>query len=134
MKMINNDVIDALFDAAHDSKRLRAHLNLHTSYEEKVQRVLIALVKGIFVEPHYHELDTQWEMFTVLRGTLEVKLYSEIGEIKSSILVGEQQSTGIIQFEPNQIHSVECISDEALLLEVKEGPFLPERAKCFPEF
>ncbi|MDW2113362.1 WbuC family cupin fold metalloprotein [Vibrio sp. 1731] len=125
---------DELFVEAEKSSRRRSHLNLHACYEDKVQRLLIAMVCGSYVEPHYHELPHQWELFTVLQGIVRVDNYSKCGEILSSRYLGEGQDSMMVTVQPHEIHSVECISDKALLLEVKEGPFEPKFAKTFPKF
>ncbi|MFH4896456.1 WbuC family cupin fold metalloprotein [Vibrio diabolicus] len=129
MKSYSDKYLSALFDSASSSPRKRSHLNLHKSYDEKVQRLFIALTKGSFVEPHYHELAHQWEMFVVLKGVIKVKHYNTDGNILSELLVGEEQKTKVVEFRPGDIHSVECISDTALMLEIKEGPFNPDFAK-----
>ncbi len=125
--------LDELFLEAEESSRRRSHLNLHSSYEDKVQRLLIAMVCGSYVEPHYHELSHQWELFTVLKGVVRVNHYSNTGEIESSRLLGEGQDSMMVTIHPSEIHSVECITEKALLLEVKEGPFDPKFAKVFPK-
>ncbi|OOE78659.1 metalloprotein [Salinivibrio sp. PR6] len=129
MKEYSDESFSALFDDAEKSERKRAHLNLHANYDEKVQRLFIALVKGSYVAPHYHELDHQWEMFVVIHGIVEVTLYDGDGKVKQKLAAGDGQSGKVIEIDPRDIHSVECISEKALLLEVKEGPFDPEKAK-----
>ena len=131
MKYIDKVLLDNLYNEAEKSERLRSHLLFHKSHEDKVQRLLIALVKDSYVEPHYHELPHQWEMFIVLEGQVEIKLYNYSGEIKESFLVGENTNTLIVNLDPNEIHSLKCISQKALILEVKEGPFDPNYAKKF---
>lgn len=126
--------VDNLFKEAKQSDRLRAHLNLHSSYQDKVQRLLIGLLQGSFVEPHYHSEPQQWEMFVVLNGVIEFCTYSHDGIELSSEWIGENQDSSMLQIEPNEIHSVKCMSDKALMLEIKEGPFNPENAKTFPVF
>ncbi|AUI85132.1 metalloprotein [Vibrio azureus] len=129
MKVYSNDSLLTLFQAAEVSPRKRAHLNLHTSYDEKVQRLFIALTKGSYVEPHYHEHSHQWEIFVVIHGLIRVCHYNMNGSIVSELLVGDGESAKVIEFLPNEIHSVECLSEQALLLEFKEGPFNPQFAK-----
>ncbi|MGR5531575.1 WbuC family cupin fold metalloprotein [Vibrio alfacsensis] len=129
MKVYGNDSLSTLFQAAEISPRKRAHLNLHASYDEKVQRLFIALTKGSYVEPHYHELSHQWEMFVVIHGLIRVCHYNSDGGIVSELLVGDGERAKVIEFLPNDIHSVECLSETALMLEIKEGPFRPEFAK-----
>lgn len=134
MRLIDNSTLETLFSEANKSERLRSHYLLHHSHNDKVQRLLIALVKGSYVEPHCHELSTQWEMFLVIEGQIKVTLYNESGTIQRVFLAGTETNTSIVEFSPHEIHSVECLSTRALMLEVKEGPFDPAFAKKFPQW
>lgn len=134
MQLIDNIQLQNLFEEAVRSERLRSHLLLHHSHQDRVQRLIIAMVEGSYVEPHYHELPHQWEMFSVLEGVIKVTLYASDGEIIRSFKAGPGKEVSIIEFAPGDIHSIECISPTALLLEIKEGPFDPEYAKAFPQW
>jgi len=129
MRKITQSDIELLFEQASNSPRKRAHLNLHTSFDDKVQRLYIALLEGSYVEPHYHALAHQWEMFIVQSGVLNVTLHHKDGSVISSCLVGDEQDTQAIEFKPGDVHSVECVSEHALMLEIKEGPFVEMHAK-----
>lgn len=129
MRKITQADIKTLFEQANHSPRKRAHLNLHASFDEKVQRLYIALLKGSYVEPHYHELVHQWEMFIVQSGVLKVTLHNKDGSVISSFLVGDGQDVQSVEFQPGDVHSVECVSEQALMLEIKEGPFIEKHAK-----
>lgn len=131
MRLIENDQLEALYEQAGQSERLRSHLWLHRSHQEKVQRLLIALVRGSYVEPHYHELPHQWEMFIVMEGQLQVRLHGKDGKVNKQFIVGENTGISVVEFSPGDIHSVECVSPRALMMEVKEGPFDPSFAKAF---
>ena len=134
MKLLEHSNLTELFRKAAADERLRSHLNLHDSYDDKVQRLLIAMVKGSFVEPHFHKEQHQWEMFTVLEGVVELTIYSAKGELLSQHNLGCENAASIAELSPGDIHSVRCISEQALLLEVKEGPFDPRTAKSFVQF
>lgn len=134
MRLFDERMIMDLYQEAENSERKRSHLLLHKSHSETVQRLLIALVKGSFVEPHYHELANQWEMFIVMRGQLRIKLYDNLGNVVNDFTAGPELPVSIVEFHPGDIHSVECISDQALMMEVKEGPFNPKYAKAFPNW
>jgi cupin fold WbuC family metalloprotein len=125
---------ETLFEQAALSPRKRAHLNLHSCFDEKVQRLYIAMLQGSYVEPHYHELPHQWEMFFVLQGVVVLTLYNNDGSVIKSLMMGEGQDIQSIELQPSDIHSVECISARVLMLEIKEGPFNPEFAKAFPNW
>ncbi|EGQ5285039.1 WbuC family cupin fold metalloprotein [Enterobacter hormaechei] len=131
MRLIDKNQLEALYDQAGQSERLRSHLLLHESHQDKVQRLLIALVKGSYVDPHYHELPHQWEMFIVMQGQVQVCLYGKDGDIINKFVAGENTAINIVEFSPGDIHSVECLSPRALMMEVKEGPFDPTFAKAF---
>ncbi|CAM7989029.1 WbuC family cupin fold metalloprotein [Morganella morganii] len=131
MRLIDNNQLEKLYRQAEQSVRLRTHLLMHNSHQDKVQRLLIALVKDSFVEPHYHEFSHQWEMFVVMQGELQVRLHSKNGEVIKEFIAGSNSGVSIVEFSPGDIHSVKCLSTRALMMEVKEGPFSPYFAKAF---
>lgn len=129
MQYINKSIIEDLYRAALNSPRLRSHYLLHESHQDKVQRLLIGLIKGSYVEPHYHELSNQWEMFFVLEGNLKLTTFDHNRKVLSSNTIGDNTSIMAVEIQPKEIHSLECLSDKALILEIKEGPFDPNFAK-----
>ncbi|HIF9248499.1 TPA: WbuC family cupin fold metalloprotein [Photobacterium damselae] len=131
MKIIDQELINNLYIAADKSDRKRSHHLLHSSHQDKVQRLLIAMKQGSYVEPHYHELPHQWELFQVLEGLVKVTICSNDSSGNKYFEIGGNSKIKIIEIQPYEIHSVECLSEQALLLEVKEGPFNPEFAKRF---
>lgn len=131
MRLIDTHQLEALYEQARHSARLRAHLLMHNSHQDKVQRLLIALIQGSYVDPHFHELPHQWEMFIVIQGQVQVCLYGKDGEIINQFVAGENTAINVVEFSPGDIHSVECLSPRALMMEVKEGPFDPSFAKAF---
>ncbi|ELY4673348.1 WbuC family cupin fold metalloprotein [Cronobacter muytjensii] len=134
MRLIDSSQLSMLFEQARQSERLRSHLLLHNSHQEKVQRLLIAMVEGSYVEPHYHELPQQWEMFTIMQGQVQVTLFDAKGQILTQFLAGDNTGVSIVELAPGDIHSVRCVSDKAIMMEVKEGPFDPAYAKAFPSW
>lgn len=134
MQLIDSVQLRKLYEEAALSKRLRTHLLLHRSHKDRVQRLIIAMVQGSFVEPHYHELPHQWEMFSVLDGVISITLYSSDGGVIRNFKAGPLEGVSLIEFAPGDIHSIECLSSTALMLEMKEGPFDPDYAKVFPQW
>lgn len=134
MRLIDKEILDKLRLDSSLSERKRSHYLLHNSHQDKVQRLLIHFIKGSYVEPHFHELAHQWEMFIVLSGEIKVCLYNEQGLVVNTILAGPGHSSSVLELSPGDIHSVECLSDEAIILEVKEGPFDNNFAKSFPDW
>ena len=60
--------LEALIELAQNAERLRAHLCLHNSHQDRVQKILIALTKGTYIPPHFHKKIHQWEHFQVIIG------------------------------------------------------------------
>ncbi|WP_112860327.1 WbuC family cupin fold metalloprotein [Providencia alcalifaciens] len=49
---------------------------MHKSHQDKVQRLLIGFVKGSYVEPHFHELHINGNLFC-LDGSLRLTILDE---------------------------------------------------------
>lgn len=130
MKVFDKKLIASLYEEASFSIRKRSHYLMHSSHQDKVQRLLIAMVKGSTVEPHFHKKSNQWEMFCVLEGEVEITFHEIDGKYKKFLLGGDN-SIFSVEINPGEVHSVICLSDKALLLEIKEGPFNPDNAKEF---
>lgn len=129
MKLIDSKVMNLLYQEASASKRKRSHYLMHDSHSDKVQRLAIAMVKGSYVEPHYHELNHQWEMFSILEGSVRLCIFDSKRGLIEEFMLGLEYGCVSVELEPRLIHSVECISDRAFLMEVKEGPFDSRFAK-----
>jgi len=54
MKSLDDELFNDLLIKAELSDRKRSHHCLHTEHEDPVQRMCIALKKGIYVRPHFH--------------------------------------------------------------------------------
>ena len=105
MRILDRRFLQSLNQSEADSKCKRAHLNLHSILSEKVQRLLIALKLGSYIEPRYHEFPHQWEMFVVTEGVVEVIFYTDKGKVRRSLL-GDSQDCKVIAIHPFYIHSV----------------------------
>ncbi len=66
-----------------------------------------------------------------MQGQVQVCLYDEDGRIINQFVAGANTAISVVEFSPGDIHSVECLSPRALMMEVKEGPFDPTFAKAF---
>jgi len=114
-----------LAQQAESAPRRRAHRLLHQSHAEVVQRLLIAVAPHSYFRPHRHPAAVPWEMLLPLRGDLELLLFDETGQIESRHRLG---GTGLALAEvpAQRWHSLYCPTP-CLLLEIKPGPYLPER-------
>jgi len=130
-KKLDDAFFQQLISAAHESPRKRSHHNLHKELDEPVQRLCIALTKGTYVRPHHHPQSNKWELMLVLKGQVNLTTFSPEGIILEKSLVGEGESLSGIELQQNTWHTVFPVTDEAIMLEVKEGPYTPTQESDF---
>lgn len=133
-QLFDKNIFDELKKKAYSSTRKRAHHNIHTSYSEKVQKVLICLLKDTYIPPHFHKYNHQAELFVVLKGKIKLVTFNQAGECDSIFYLGDGYDMPMIEIYPNTIHTVICESEEAFILEIKQGPFVSNDCKAFPSW
>jgi cupin fold WbuC family metalloprotein len=123
MKLFSQTFLDELCSRAGASPRLRAHHNVHTSNADLVQRFFVAASRGTYFRPHRHS--TRAELAFVIRGQFDVLTFDGAGVVTARYRVGP--GTGNLGFETPQgtWHTLLVTTEDALFLEVKEGPYDP---------
>lgn len=128
-RLISPDMMDSLGAAAWTSPRGRQHLNLHASYDDPCQRLLNAVLPHSYIRPHRHACDPKQETLIALRGTFGAFIFDDEGEVVLAARLGEGSATSAIEVDPGEWHTVVALSEDAVLLETKGGPFDPNAAK-----
>lgn len=122
--------IDSLVDKARVSERRRAHLNLHGSLEDPIQRLFIALEADSYVRPHRHPESWKWESFIVLQGHLSLLTFDDDGRVGNRLeLTPHGHRTA--EFPPGTWHALVCRESPTVIMEIKPGPFTPTREEDF---
>ena len=125
MKIIDDNLVDALAQQAKQSPRLRMNHNFHQSLDDKCHRFLNALEPGTQIPVHHHP--TKDETCVILKGKVRVTTYNDQGEVlETSILCHEDGVYGA-DIPKNVWHGIECL-EPSVLLECKEGPFVEHEA------
>ncbi len=129
MKKITVTQLDELARQAALSPRGRAHLNVHESADELVQRFFVAVEPRSYVRPHRHH--SRAELLAVLRGRFDVLIFDAAGTLRERHCAGE--GTGLLAFEtpPNTWHTLISAAPGSVFLEVKQGPYDPATAVEF---
>jgi cupin fold WbuC family metalloprotein len=129
MKLFSQELLDELSTKAAASARLRANHNIHASASDRVQRFFVAVRRDSYFRPHRHSARS--ELALVLRGQFDVLTFDGDGVVTARYRVGA--GTDKIGFETPQAtwHTVLATTDEALFLEIKEGPYDPGTAAEF---
>lgn len=120
---------------ARQSKRKRQHLNIHQNYEDACQRLLNAVGSESYIRPHRHALDPKTETLFAVRGEFALVLFEDGGAPAAFVTFGTNehgvtQNLGI-ELPPGSWHTVLALTEGAVLLEVKAGPFNADAAKEF---
>lgn len=122
---LDDTLFERLLDDAQKSPRKRSHHNLHDSFGAPVQRLCIALLKDTYVRPHYHSQENKWEMMLALRGSVGVLHFDHTGIVQKRFELSQNGSLTGLEIVPGTWHAVFPLTDTAILLEVKEGPYCP---------
>lgn len=134
LKIIDRQLIDNVIYHAHASERKRAHHEIHESHEDLIQKVLIGLTSDTYIPPHSHNKAHQSELFFILRGKIQLVIFNDKGTVIDSYLFGEEGKNCCVEIPPNIIHTVVCMSEDAAMLEIKEGPYIECNSKIFPDW
>lgn len=120
MRAIRLDQAAGLAAAAQVSVRLRHHLPLHAE-ADAVRRVLIGLHPGTYVRPHAHQRTGSWrgtETLVVLQGAIGVIEFSPSARMSAAVRLG---AGGLVEVPDGCGHTVVCLEEGTVVLEVKEG-------------
>lgn len=119
----------SLAEQAAASPRRRQHYNLHKEFTDPSQRLLNFLWQDTYSRPHRHMLDPKPETLVALSGAMGCITFNEFGQIKECCRIRSDDACPIVVIEPDEWHTVVVLSENALLLEAKAGPFNPDAAK-----
>jgi len=122
---LNDELFERLLYSAQNTPRKRSHQNLHASFDDPVQRLCIGLVRGTYVRPHFHAQANKWEMMLALRGSVGVLFFDHAGVVKERHELKPSNSLTALEIVPGILHAVFPLTDKAILLEIKEGPYSP---------
>lgn len=138
LKRIDQTLFDAVAAQALEAPRRRRNHNLHQECE-LVQRFLNVLQPGTYVRPHRHlreQAGSGFECFLVLQGAIGVLLLDEAGEVISRQRLEASGPLRGIELAEGQFHTLVALSPDAVMFELKQGPYQPTTDKdfltCFP--
>lgn len=125
MKLINDTLLDATYNKAKESPRLRMNYNFHKNGEDPINRLLNAILPESYIRPHRHSHPKKNEMFFVLRGKAVVFIYDEKGQITETQTIAPSEGLYGAEIAPGLWHSLLVIEPNTVVYEIKEGPFKP---------
>lgn len=121
---ITKELLDKLTAKAKESPRLRMNLDLRNSDSDSSQRMLNAIEPGSEIPIHRHQ--TTSETVVCLRGRLIEEYYD--GQSKKCIESIELSPNGpvyALNIPAGQWHAVRVLESETVILEMKDGAYIP---------
>ena len=118
---ITHALLDALTAQAKASPRLRMNYDLRNSAEDGSQRMLNAIEPGSVLPIHRHP--TTSETVVCLRGHFEEYFYDADGRLTE--VIDMTPGALLLNIPAGQWHSLKSLASGTVLLEVKDGPYVP---------
>lgn len=130
-KVFSSHLFETLVGQAGASPRKRQHLNIHEKYEDPCQRFFNAIGTDSYIRPHRHLLDPKAESIIAIRGMFALVLFDGHGSVERVERFGTEGrcANAGVEVAPGTWHTIVALTPEAVLLELKGGPFLPGAAK-----
>ena len=119
--MIVKYLLDSLSAQAKSSPRLRMNLDLRNSFEDNSQRMLNAIEPGTVLPIHRHR--TTSKTVVCLRGHFEEFFYN--GERQLTETIDMAPGGVLVNIPAGQWHSLRSLESGTVLLECKDGPWVP---------
>lgn len=131
VRSIGGTWIEDLVAQARARPRRRRHLNLHAGYDEPVQRFLNAVEPDSYVQPHRHGPEKGPETTFCLTGRAACVTFDDAGTIEGIYLLDPDAGQFGVEIAPGTWHMIVSLATGTVLLEIKQGPYDPDRAKSF---
>lgn len=123
IKLITEDLLDAVTAQAKDNSRLRMNYNLHASMDAEVHRLLNALEPGTYLPPHRHQ--DKEETYLCLRGSLIVFFFDAVGNVTEKMLLDPVKGQYGLEIPSGTWHSIIVLESGTVIFEIKKGPYQP---------
>lgn len=120
---LDTSLLDALTGKAQESPRKRMNFDLRDTPEDQSQKMLNALEPDTYVPIHRHTSVS--EAVVVLRGRCVQHFYDESGCLTESVELAPGSDVPGIVVEKGRWHRLESLESGTVILECKEGPFVP---------
>ena len=133
LQRLDQDLFASVAAAARAAPRLRRNHNLHAE-SDLVQRFLNVLQPGTYVRPHRHLRDlpgSGFECFLVLQGCIGLLLFADDGTLIGRERLDAAGPLRGVELAEGNYHSLVALSADAVMFELKQGPYQPSADKDF---
>ena len=103
------------------STKLRPRLNLHATFDDPVQKMIVVIRAGEELPPHANSRElTQ----VILEGTADMIIYDEAGKETERFQV-DRHTNFCYTLPPGTYHTKRVYSERIVFFEVMAGPYVP---------
>jgi cupin fold WbuC family metalloprotein len=131
MIIIDRNLTDKLTEEALRHPRKRKNYNFHRVFSDPMNRMLLAMEPGTYVQPHKHENPDKREAFIILKGRVAVVEFDDEGSLKDHIILDPVTGNYGAEIRPRTWHCLIALEKGSLIYEVKDGPYDPSDDKFF---
>jgi len=134
LTLITEEQIEALLERARLSPRKRMILPFHKSDDALLHRMLNAIQPQSYIPPHRHFTSQKSESIILLCGAICYFTFDEMGNILQKYHLKAGTTQFGVDTEPNVFHTFIALEEDTVIYEVKNGPYVRETDKDFPEW
>jgi len=120
---IDKQLLDNLTEQAKASPRLRMNYDLRDSAEDKSQKMLNALEPGTVLPIHRHPAFS--EVVVMVRGRAVQYMYDNQGNVVDEIYMAAGSDCPGMVVEKGAWHRLESLESGTVIIEAKEGAYVP---------
>ncbi|CAI8782731.1 WbuC family cupin fold metalloprotein [Methylocaldum szegediense] len=131
LKTISDKQLIRLMGEASASPRLRKNLNIHSDYDDPIQRLFNAMEPGTYVRPHRHARPNGWELMLAVRGAFSIISFDDQGTVLERVDLSAAGGDIAAEIPPYTWHAIVVLAPETVMFEVKPGPYSPVEDKDF---
>ncbi len=125
IKRIDKSLLDATSEAAKANPRLRMNYNIHDDLDDPINRLINAMEPGTYVCPHRHTDPPKTEACVVLRGSLDVLIFDDEGNVLQRETLNPGKGVYGIDIPAGIWHGLIIREPGTVVYEVKTGPYTP---------
>lgn len=129
--IFDDPLLQNLIEQAAANPRRRMNLNLHENLDDPSQRMLVAVQPDSYITPHRHS--DKPECIVCISGQLAVVTFQDSGQIDQVVHLTRSGVTGC-EIAAGTWHSLVSLSNDAVFLETKPGPYQPFQPGDFAPF
>ena len=129
MRLFADTLLDDLTTQASSSPRRRAHLNIHATASDPIQRFFVVAQRDSYFRPHKHL--TKSELAIALRGRFDILTFDDEGCVLNRYGIGEGANHFAYEATEGTWHTLVALTDGCAFIEVKQGPYDPAVAVDF---